>query len=69
MTKHIDPPANRCKSSNVVPLRRKRAERADADKAPEFQRLTFRRVMAQARAGTLDPGVVEALLLGVGVHP
>jgi hypothetical protein len=30
--------------------------------------LTAQRVMAHARAGTLDPGIVEALLLAVGLE-
>jgi hypothetical protein len=32
-----------------------------------FDQLTAKLVMAKHRAGTLDPGVVEALLLGVGL--
>jgi hypothetical protein len=32
-----------------------------------FGQLTARLIIAQYRAGTLDPAVVEALLLGVGL--
>ena len=32
-----------------------------------FDQLTAKLVMAKHRAGTLDPGVVEGLLMGVGL--
>ena len=34
-----------------------------------FGQLTARLVMAQHRAGTLNPAVVEALLISVGLEP
>ena len=34
-----------------------------------FDKLTAQLVMAQARAGTLNPEIVAALLLGVGLPP
>jgi hypothetical protein len=37
------------------------------DTAEAFDVLTTRLVMAQTSAGTLNPGVVEALLLGCGL--
>jgi hypothetical protein len=35
--------------------------------ASPFDQLTAKLVMAKHRAGTLDPGVVEGLLVGVGL--
>ena len=35
----------------------------------DFDRLTAELVMKQHRDGTLNPGVLEALLLGVGLEP
>jgi hypothetical protein len=43
--------------------------RLQPDTTEAFQTLTARVVMAQHRAGTLDPAVVEALLAGVGLRP
>jgi hypothetical protein len=48
-------------SANVIPLFPK------LKTASPFDQLTVKLVMAKHRAGTLDPGVVEALLLGVGL--
>ena len=35
----------------------------------DFKRLTAQLVLEQARAGTLDIGILEALLLAVGLEP
>lgn len=37
--------------------------------AAPFNELTVRLVMAQARAGTLNPEIVAAMLLGIGLLP
>jgi hypothetical protein len=37
-------------------------------RATDFDRLTVELVMKQHRDGTLNPGVLEALLLGVGLE-
>jgi hypothetical protein len=37
------------------------------DRNSPFDQLTAKLVMAKHRAGTLDPGVVEGLLVGVGL--
>lgn len=52
-------------SGNVVRLRHP----PPPDSAEAFQALTHKLVMAQHEAGTLNPGVVQALLLGVGLRP
>jgi hypothetical protein len=38
-------------------------------KVTEFDRLTFALVMKRLREGTLEPGVVEFMLLGIGIQP
>ena len=48
-------------SANVIPLFLK------LKTASPFDQLTAQLVMAKHRAGTLDPGVVEGLLVGVGL--
>jgi hypothetical protein len=50
---------------NVVYLRRLPA----TDPARAFCALTHGLVMKQFKAGTLAPGVVEALLVGAGIEP
>jgi len=50
-------------NNNVVPLR-------PNDKVVRlFDQLTARLVMAQHRAGTLNPAILEALLVGAGLDP
>jgi hypothetical protein len=39
------------------------------DPVQALQSLTYRLVMEKARRGTLEPALVEYLLLGVGMHP
>jgi hypothetical protein len=56
---------NRQSTTNVVFLRRPPV----ADPVRAFKALTHRLVMEQHRAGTLNPAVVEALLVGVGLDP
>ena len=51
-----------CLEAACVP-RDTRGTRADA-----FRALTATIVMARARAGTLDPAIVEALLAGIGLY-
>jgi hypothetical protein len=48
-------------SAKVIPLFPK------LKTASPFDQLTAKLVMAKHRAGTLDPGVVEGLLVGVGL--
>ena len=50
------------------PAFRKPTDHRAADRAA-FEALTHQIVMKQHREGTLDPAVVEALLVGVGLHP
>jgi hypothetical protein len=50
------------------PSFRKPTDRRAADRAA-FEALTAQIVMKQHRDGTLNPGVLEALLLGVGLEP
>jgi hypothetical protein len=52
-------------ASNVVFLRRP----PTTDPSRDVRALTHRLVMKQLKAGTLAPGVVEALLIGVGIEP
>jgi hypothetical protein len=51
---------------NVTPLR-PRLERGN--QVSSFDQLTARMVMQRHDAGTLDPGIVAALLLAVGLQP
>lgn len=51
-------------SAKVIPLRPNLNPAAGP-----FDALTARLVMDRARAGTLDPAVVGALLAAVGLHP
>jgi hypothetical protein len=51
-------------ADNVARVRRSPA----TDSAEAFKTLTARLVMAQHEAGTLHPGVVEALLASVGLR-
>ena len=53
---------------NVYYPFRKPTDRRAADRAA-FEALTHQIVMTQHREGTLEPAVVEALLVGVGLHP
>jgi hypothetical protein len=57
--------SHQCGAGNVVQLRRA----ASVDAAKAFNALTFELVMSRVRAGTLEPGVAQALLLGVGIEP
>jgi hypothetical protein len=50
------------------PYFRKPTDRRAVDRAA-FEALTHQIVMKQHREGTLNPGVLEALLLGVGLEP
>ncbi len=50
-------------SAKVVPLRPK------LNTASAFDRLTVQLILAQHRNGTLQEGVLLALLAGVGLHP
>jgi len=54
-------------SYNVVALRPRPAPRPRA--ADPWQRLTHSLIMAQHRAGTLNPAVVEYMLAGIGLEP
>src|SRR6187399_1022585 len=54
------------KRSNVISFGH-HAPVADPNRA--FKSLTHALVMAQHRAGTLHPAVLEALLVGVGLEP
>jgi hypothetical protein len=57
--------SHRTSADNVVRLRRT----PSLDSAEAFKALTAKMVMAQHQAGTLHPGVVEALLVGVRLRP
>lgn len=59
-------PLTLTKRDNVIFLHRPVTA---ADPARAFQALTYELVMQKHRSGTLPPGVVEALLLGVGIEP
>ena len=56
--------SNRKSLTNVVFLRRPPV----TDPVRAFDSLTAQIVMKQHRDGTLNPGVLEALLLGVGLE-
>lgn len=52
-------------ATNVVYLRQPQT----TDPVRAFRALTHGLVMKQLKAGTLAPGVVEALLVGAGIEP
>ncbi len=63
-------------NTNVVPIRagivtRQPARDAQAFANPDrgLEALTYKLVMAQHRAGTLNPAVVEYMLAGIGLEP
>ena len=66
-------PLRKRKSNNVTPIPKHPANvipfPSQARRATDFDRLTAELVMKQYRDGTLNPVVLEALLLGVGLEP
>jgi len=62
-------PPQETRTVTTIAFPRRPANPPKAERPDPFAKLTAQLVMVQARAGTLDPGIVAALLAAVGLEP